>query len=415
MDNYDLIVVGLGAVGSAALCQAALRGARVLGMDRFHPPHEFGSSHGETRITRQAIGEGAECIPLVLRSNVLWRELEASTGEILMVQNGGLILLDAPTGQAEGPGGDFFARTVAGARQYSIPHEMLTADGIRARFPQFRIQDGAQGYFEPGAGFLYPERCIAAQLKVAAGRGARLHTGEIVTAIHADSAGVEVVSDRGRYRAGGAVLSPGAWMSGWAQQICSLPPDRFAVYRQTLYWFALEKPEPWFFPESMPIFLWNSALVEKGFYGFPTLDGVSIKVATEQFVSTSSPDGGLGEASATEMQAFYEQFVTAGFIGLSNRCLRATTCFYTVVPDHKFLIDHAVESNRIWFASACSGHGFKHSAAIGEALAQKALGELPAIDLRPFAQSRRSLGFAPSEQTGSAAAPPGLKPEIFRD
>ena len=102
MENYDLIVIGLGAVGSAALCQSALRGARVLGIDRFHPPHEFGSSHGETRITRQAVGEGAEFVPLVLRANVLWRSLEAATGERLLVQNGGLILLDGVEAQGAG-------------------------------------------------------------------------------------------------------------------------------------------------------------------------------------------------------------------------------------------------------------------------------------------------------------------------
>src|ERR1700744_4366449 len=129
MDSYDLIVVGLGAMGSAALCQAALRGARVLGIDRFSPPHEFGSSHGETRITRQAIGEGAEFVPLVLRSNQLWRELEAASGEVLMVQNGGLVLLDAATGQ----GGDFFTGTLASAQQYGIRYEMLASDGLRSR------------------------------------------------------------------------------------------------------------------------------------------------------------------------------------------------------------------------------------------------------------------------------------------
>jgi sarcosine oxidase len=397
MENYDLIVAGLGAMGSAALCQASLRGARVLGIDRFHPPHEFGSSHGETRITRQAIGEGAECIPLVLRSNVLWRELEAATGEILMVQNGGLILLDAPTGQVEGPGADFFARTVAGAGQYGIGHEMLTASAIRSRYPQFRVQDGAQGYFEPGAGFLYPERCIAAHLKVAAAKGAKLQTGEIVTAIRTDSSGVEVETSRTRYRAAGVVLSPGAWMGGWAKQICGLPANRFAVYRQTLYWFALGKPESRFFPESMPIFLWNSASLEKGFYGFPTLDGVSIKVATEQFVSTSDPDEGPAEPSSAEIETFYKQFVTAGFLGLSGRCLRTMTCFYTVVPDHKFVIDHALDSDRVWFASACSGHGFKHSAAVGEVLVQEAFGESPTIDLGPFKQNRRSLRSAPPD------------------
>jgi sarcosine oxidase len=141
----------------------------------------------------------------------------------------------------------------------------------------------------------------------------------------------------------------------------------------------------------MPIFLWNSGSVEKGFYGFPTLDGVSIKVASEQFESTSDPDEGPAEVSSSEIQTFFEQFVTAGVIGLSSRCLRATKCFYTVVPDHRFVIDHAVDSDRIWFASACSGHGFKHSAAIGEVLVQKLLGESPTIDLGPFTQNRGSL------------------------
>src|SRR3984957_2223809 len=129
VEAYDLIVVGLGAVGGAALCQAALRGARVLGIDRFQPPHDFGSSHGETRITRQAIGEGAQFVPLVLRANVLWRELEAATGEQLMVQNGGLILLDGV--EAHGAGAAFYQQTVDCARRFSIASEILATDEMR--------------------------------------------------------------------------------------------------------------------------------------------------------------------------------------------------------------------------------------------------------------------------------------------
>ena len=218
MENYDLIVIGLGAVGSAALCQSALRGARVLGIDRFHPPHEFGSSHGETRITRQAVGEGAEFVPLVLRANVLWRALEAATGERLLVQNGGLILLDGV--EAQGAGASFYQQTVDCARRFGIAHEILVADEMRQRFPQFVLQDGAQGYFEPGAGFLFPEKCVAAQLRVARENRAELRTGEIVTEVIADSSQVVVQTNRSRYAAGGVVLSPGAWMGEWARKIC---------------------------------------------------------------------------------------------------------------------------------------------------------------------------------------------------
>jgi sarcosine oxidase len=391
METYDLIVIGLGAVGSAALCQSALRGARVLGIDRFHPPHEFGSSHGETRITRQAIGEGAEFVPLVLRANVLWRALEAATGESLLVQNGGLILLDAAEGDdvpVQGAGAAFFRQTVDCARQFGIAHQILGADEIRQRFPQFVLQNGAEGYLEPGAGFLFPEKCIAAQLSVAGANRAEVRAGEIVTDIITDHTGVMVRTNRSSYSAASVVLSPGPWMADWARSICGLEETQFAVYRQTLYWFALQQPQPRFSPEQMPIFLWNSAPVEKGFYGFPSLDGVSMKVASEQFESLSDAEEGPVAVTPEQMQGFYESYVRAGLRGLSSRCLRTASCFYTVVPDHRFVIDHGIESERVWFASACSGHGFKHSAAVGEALAQKALGEAPTIDLRPFTRQR---------------------------
>jgi sarcosine oxidase len=387
VENYDLIVIGLGAVGSAALCQSALRGARVLGIDRFQPPHEFGSSHGETRITRQAVGEGAEFVPLVLRANELWRALEAATGERLLVQNGGLILLDGV--EAQGAGAAFYQRTVDCARRFGIAHQILEADEIQRRFPQFVVQRGAQGYFEPGAGFLLPERCIAVQLSVARENGAELRTGEIVTEVIADRSQVIVQTNRTRYAAGGVVLSPGPWMAEWARRICGLNEECFAVYRQSLYWFALQEPGPRFMPEEMPIFLWSSPQVEKGFYGFPSLDGLSIKMATEQFDTVS--DANDGPRSAAPEQAFYDDYVRASLRGVSSRCLRSATCFYTVIPDHGFVIDHGVDSERVWFASACSGHGFKHSAAVGEAVALQALGEVANVDLRPFARERSSL------------------------
>ncbi len=384
MESYDLIVVGLGAVGSAALCQAALRGARVLGIDRHTPPHDLGSSHGETRITRQAIGEGAQFVPLVLRANQLWRQLEAATGEQLMVQNGGLILLNGA--EADGAGSEFYRRTVACAEQFGIAHELLGTAEIRRRFPQFVIGDGSQGYLEPGAGFLYPEKCVASQLRVARDHRAELRTDEIVTDIVTNSDSVAVVTNRSRYSAGGVVLTPGPWMRDWARALVGLDPAYFSVYRQTLYWFGLDGEPSRFAPDKMPIFLWSSAQVEKGFYGFPSLDGVSAKVATEQFAVVNSADDGAGTVAPVEVQRFFATFVQGSIRGLSNRCMRTATCFYTVVPDHGFVIDHGVDSERVWFASACSGHGFKHSAAVGEALVQKLLGEVTTVNLRPFAR-----------------------------
>jgi len=388
VSSFDLIVVGLGAVGSAAVCQGAMRGARVLGVDRFQPPHDSGSSHGETRITRQAVGEGAQFVPLVLRANVLWRALEEATGERLLVQNGGLILLDGA--ETSGAGAAFYRRTVDCARQFGIEHQILSADAIQERFPQFVLQQGGQGYLEPGAGYLMPEKCVSAQLSVAAAHGAELRTGEIVTGIITDGSGVVLQTDRSRYAAAGVVLTPGPWMADWARTICGLDPAHFAVYRQALYWFALQERHARFSAEQMPIFLWSSAQVEKGFYGFPSLDGVSIKMATEQFVSLSAAGDGSPSIAPEQVRGFYDDYVNVSLRGVSSRCLRTVTCLYTVVPDHGFLIDHGVDSERVWFASACSGHGFKHSAAVGEALAQKVLGEAPAVDLRPFARRQWS-------------------------
>ena len=382
-----MIIIGLGAAGSAALCQSALRGARVLGIDRFYPPHDFGSSHGETRITRQAIGEGAEFVPLVLRANVLWRELEAATGETLLVQNGALILLDADAG-VRGPGAAFFDQTVDCARRFGIEHQMLGVQELRHRFPQFLLQHGGEGYLEPGGGFLYPEKCISAHLRVAAANGAQLRMGEIVTDIATDASGVLVETNRSRYAAANVVLTPGPWMADWARTICGLEETHFAVYRQTLYWFGLEQAQARFSPQQMPIFIWSSRQQENGFYGFPSLDGVSIKVATEQFRSLSHPAEGQVAVTAEQAQQFYDDCVRVSLRGLTDRCLRTATCFYTVVPDQRFVVDHGIESERVWFASACSGHGFKHSAAVGEALAQMALGEATTVDVQPFARQR---------------------------
>jgi sarcosine oxidase len=387
---YDVIVVGLGAAGSAAFCHAALSGARVLGIDRFHPPHEFGSSHGETRITRQAIGEGLQFVPLVLRANILWRELEAATGKQLLVQKGGLILTDDAT---HGPGAAFFQQTVEAARQFAIPHQVLSYAEVRDRFPQFAFPVGAEGAanFEPSAGYLYVEKCIAAHLDLATRRGATMHGGEIVTAIVPSSSHVLVQTEKNSYAASSVILTPGPWMPGWAAQICGLTANPFQVYRQILYWLAIGQRQHLFSPERMPVFIWSTASREKNFYGLPSLDGESLKIATEQFDSTTTADAAPVAIGEDHVQSFHRDLVQQRFPDVTAHAVRTMTCFYTMTADHSFVIDSAIDSDRVWFASACSGHGFKHSAAIGEALAQKALGQETALDLSPFARGRLAV------------------------
>ncbi|MGC2299109.1 MAG: N-methyl-L-tryptophan oxidase [Acidobacteriaceae bacterium] len=382
---YDVIVVGLGAVGSAVLCQAKQSGASVLGIDRFHPPHEFGSSHGETRITRQAIGEGLQFVPLVLRANVLWRDLEAATGKQLLVQDGGLILTDHPT---HGPGAAFFQQTVEAARQFTIPHQILSSAEMRDRFPQFAFPDEGAAYFEPGAGYLYVEKCIEAHLELALQKGAAIHGGEIVNSIVPSSRHVVVQTDKNSYVASSVVLTPGPWMPDWAARISGLPASTFQIYRQILYWLSIGQRRHLFSPERMPVFIWSSAAQEKNIYGFPSLDGESLKIATEQFDSTTDPDAPPIDIGEDQVRSFHQEFVQKRFPDVTARDVRTASCFYTQTANHSFVIDQATDSDRIWFASACSGHGFKHSPAVGEALAQKALGQQTVLDLSPFARSR---------------------------
>src|SRR5512132_3308375 len=200
MQTFRTIVVGLGAMGSAALCHLARRGHAVLGIDRFSPPHGFGSSHGDTRITRLAIGEGVHYTPLALRSHALWRELERETGAQLLVSTGGLFVSSA-TRSAVLHVPDFFANTLAAARDHGIAHEILDAAAIRRRFPVFKVADDEYGYFEPAAGFLRPEACIRAHLESAVGRGAEIHCNEHGGGFEATAQGVTGGTENGRYSA----------------------------------------------------------------------------------------------------------------------------------------------------------------------------------------------------------------------
>ena len=382
--SADVVVVGLGAMGSASLYQLARRGARVIGIDRFQPPHDRGSSHGESRITRQAIGEGEEYVPFVLRSHEIWRELEAQTGEALLFQVGGL-LMTRESGSARHHGqGDFVGQSIAAARRFGIAHEVLRAGEIQQRFPQFRLVGDEIGYYEPGAGYLRPERCVAVQLDRARAHGAVARVGETVLRIVPRAAEVEVVTDTETYTAARVIVTAGAW----APTLLGGPFAKLlGVYRQVLYWFACDEPAA-FAPERFPIFIWiHGAAPTEHFYGFPLLSE-GIKIAREQFAETTDPATVTRDVSPADIADMYATHVRGRLAGISDRCLRAETCLYTATPDSRFVIDRHPDSDRILVASPCSGHGFKHSAAIGEALAELAQTDQSRLDVTPFALAR---------------------------
>lgn len=386
MRRFETIVLGLGATGSAAVYQLARKGNAVLGIDQFAPPHDLGSTHGDTRITRLAIGEGALYTPLALRSHELWRELEQATGSSLLTTTGCLIISSrARTSRMHVD--NFFPTTLAAAQRYGVAHEILDAEQIRRRFPHFRVADDEIGYLERDGGFLRPEDCVRMHLAVAQHFGATIHTHEKVTAFAAASDGVTVTTDRAQYRGDKLIIAAGPWLPGLLE---SRLAQHFNVYRQVMFWFDVDDAGESFLPASWPVFIWELQGRKYGIYGLPAVAGLGggVKIATEQFERTVAADAAVQTVSDEEKRSMYEQCVAPYITHIRPRCIRAQSCLYTVTPDFAFVIDTHPESARVILASPCSGHGFKHSAAIGEALAEWVVDGTTRLDLSAFSLRR---------------------------
>jgi len=282
---------------------------------------------------------------------------------------------------------DFFANTVAAANKYDIPHELLDADQIRRRFPRFNVADDESGYFEPSAGFVRPEECVRVQLDLAAHHGALLHRGERATAFDATDAEVTVTTDRDTYAADALILSAGPWLP---ELVAPAVSRHLTVHRQVLCWFDIDGDVTPFLPASFPVFIWELQGRPQGIYGFPAIDGArgGLKVATENYDHATTPEWADRLASEAETRAIYDDYVAPYIRGLSGNCVKAATCLYTVTPDFGFVIDTLPGAHRVIVASPCSGHGFKHSAAIGEALAQRVVDGASRLDLGAFALAR---------------------------
>lgn len=375
---YDLVVVGLGAMGSAVALEAAKRGARVLGLDRGEPPHADGSSHGDTRITRLALGEGAAYVPFAVRSQELWRELEAETGEELLRITGGVVLAD-PGSRFQHGAEDFLATTIASGRAHGIDVEELDEAALDERLPPFALHGDERGVFEPTAGFVRPERAVAAQLAAARRHGAELRTGERVVSVDRG----RVVTAEGTYDAARIALAAGPWLPELRPELAGT----FRVTRQLLHWFELA-PGTYEAHRDLPVFIWLTGDgPEELFYGFPAIDGPDggLKVATEQFAATTTPAACRRDVSADESRAMHERYLAGRLPGLLPTAVKAVSCLYTSTAGSRFVIDIHPEDETLIVVSPCSGHGFKHSAAIGEAVAELALTGASETDLTPFA------------------------------
>ncbi len=353
MKSYDVIVIGLGLMGSAAARELAGRGLRVLGLDQFSPPHSAGSSHGGSRIIREAYYEGPEYVPLVRRAYELWQQLERDTGATLLVPTGGLTI-----GR---PDCELVTGALNSVNVHGIAHDLLTSGQVMARFPEFRLSSDMVAVYERRAGVLLPEACVGALLAQAVNRGADIRVGERVLKWSASATEVEVKTTNGTAAAGSLVLAAG----GWLPELTGDADLGLWVERQVMHWFDAG---PYGAHSSQsPITLWQ---LDTGRMLYTTPDfGDGCKVAFHhdgEAATMADVRRSVGHAEALEM----EEAVAACIPGLTPTVRRSATCVYTNTANHDFLIDRHPDHSNVIIASACSGHGFKFGPAVAELVAQ---------------------------------------------
>jgi sarcosine oxidase len=380
--KYDIIILGLGAMGSAALYQLARQSQAVLGIDQFSPPHIYGSTHGDTRITRQAIGEGEQYTPLALRSYELWKEIEDKTRENLLTITGGLIISKHQS--------DFLVNTMNAAKKYHIHHEVLEASKLRIKFPQFNVQDDDLGFYEFNAGFLRPEKCVTTQLLLAQQYGAHIHQNEIIENFEEINENcIRVKTNQGEYQIKKLIITAGAWLPNILEEIYA---KLFTVTRQVLFWFDIQNAFESFSQGHFPVFIYkpNPSTRIGGIYGFPAIDGINggIKIAQGQYGEVTDVNSVNRQVSAQEINLMYENYIAPYLPKISRQCIKAVTCLYTNTPDENFIIDTHPNHPAVLIVSPCSGHGFKYSAAIGEIVAELIIESTSTLDISGFKLGR---------------------------
>jgi sarcosine oxidase len=378
----DVIVVGLGAMGSAVAAHLARRGRRVIGFDRFDPPHDLGSSHGESRIIREAYFEGPAYVPMVRRAWALWEALGVETGRKLLLPCGGLMIGSRTGTLVEG--------VLASARAHGLEHELLDAAQVRARVPALALTDDLVAVAEVRAGVLFPEACIASHLEVAERHGADLRRADPVVGWRSDGSGVEVRTASETHRAAQLVLAAGAWLGRL------VPPEvlPLQVDRQVAWWFEPRNPDA-FDPARFPIYIWEHE-AGRYFYGFPGLPGrtphdpgarVRVKVARHREGVPADPDTIRRDVDPSE-EAELRAILGSRIPNLDGPAVAHSVCMYTNTADGHFVVDTHPEHPEVTILSACSGHGFKFASALGESVAQRLCGESVSLDLSPFGLAR---------------------------
>ncbi|MCS6866357.1 MAG: N-methyl-L-tryptophan oxidase [Gemmataceae bacterium] len=371
--TFDVIVVGVGGMGSAACYELARRGLRVLGLEQFELVHSRGSSHGQTRIIRTAYAEGPEYVPLVQRAFEKWYDLEQFTGRHLLTECACLNV---------GPPDSEHVRGVRrSVQQHRLTAEELSGSAINRRFPAFRFPADWQGVLEQAAGFLFVEECVRAQIHAAVAWGAEIHAHEPVQRWHVLGSGVEVTTERGTYQAAQLVVTAGAWATRLLADL-GVP---LRVMRQVLLWFDVRSQAAQFRRDRFPIFLADVA--DGPYYGLPAIDRCGIKVARHYNAPEwDSPDQVDWTTTADDERPI-RQFLDRFLPGVGPQT-QAQVCMYTLTPDRHFVIDQHPAYPPVWVACGFSGHGFKFAPMVGEILAEGVAQGRFSSDMRFFSVRR---------------------------
>lgn len=375
---FDAIIVGLGGMGSAAAYHLAARGKRVLGLEQYTSPHDRGSSHGASRVIRQAYFEDPAYVPLLLRAYGLWRQIERETNTSLLTETGGLMI--GP------PDCEVVTGSLRSAKEYGLEYEILDAKEIKRRFPPMQPDHNTVALYEKRAGFLRPEESVKAHLDRAEGLGATLHFEEEVLAWEAFPDRVCVRTANGNYEGEHLIIAPGAW----APQILSDLNLPLQIERQVMYWFdPIGGIEP-FLPDCFPIFIWEA---DSGVmpYGLPALEGpnggVKVAIYHSPFLQTCTPqtiDRTVHEHEVELMRSAIAHRIPS----LNGALLKAVTCMYTKTPDQNFIIAAHPQHPQVVIACGFSGHGFKFCSVVGEILADLVDGGETRHDIRLFSPMR---------------------------
>jgi sarcosine oxidase len=354
--RYDAIVVGLGAMGSAIAFELARRGQRVLGVDRFGPPHTMGSTHGKSRIIREAYFEDPDYVPLVARAFERWGEIERLSGRRIFEKTGGLML--GP------PHGRLVSGALASAKMHRLEHETLDAQQVMARFPGIRAMADMIGVVETRAGVLEPEVAVTACLELARKYGATIVTNERVVRWDDRDSHLVVITERGVYEGTRLVMAAGAWTR-------ELVPDlgvTLTVERQVQHWVRPTVPTDLFTAARFPVVICEYA-PGRFWYAIPDR-GEGLKIAIHHegaIVEAESVQRTVGEEEIAYVRALLRTYMPAA----EGPVVESTVCLYTNTPDERFLIEtHPAHAN-VEVVSACSGHGFKFASAIGEIVAER--------------------------------------------